>query len=61
MVVNAEQINKTTTLTLPNEEEWRQAITDNHDLRFIKIIVSIPEEAHIDPKELIKNGYVKNF
>ena len=44
------QINKTITLPINNEEEWRQATSEDHDLGYIKIILSSPEETPIDPK-----------
>ena len=31
-MVHARQINKTTTLILPTEEEWRQDTSEDHDL-----------------------------
>ena len=36
MMVHVGQINKTTTLTLPTEEEWRQATSEDRALRYIK-------------------------
>ena len=59
--VHAGQINETTTLPLPTEEEWRKATSDNHDLIYIERILSIPEEKPIEPKELRNKGYVKYF
>ena len=50
VMVHVGKINKTTTLTLPNEEDWRQAISENHDIGYIKRILSSPEETLIDPK-----------
>ena len=50
VMVHAVQINKTTTLPLPTEEEWRQATSKVHDLGYIKRILSSPEETRIDPK-----------
>ena len=50
VMVHAVQINKTTTLPLPTEEEWRQATSKGHDLGYIKRILSSPEETRIDPK-----------
>ena len=43
VMVHAGYINKTTTLHLPLEEEFRQAILEDHDLRYINIILSSPE------------------
>ena len=60
-MVHAGQINKTTTVPLPNEEDWRQATSEDRDIGYIKRILSIPEETPIDPKELIKKGYAKPF
>ena len=41
VMVHAGQVNKTTTLPLPTDEEWRQAISEDHDLGYIKRILSI--------------------
>ena len=49
-MVHAGQIKESTTLPLPTEVEWRQATSDDHDLGYIKNILSSPEETHIDPK-----------
>ena len=49
-MLHAGQINKTTTLPLPTEGEWRKAISEDNDIGYIKRILSIPEEAPIDPK-----------
>ena len=59
--VHVGQINKTTTLSLPTEEYWSKATTEDHDIRYIKRNLSSPEETQIKPKELIKKGYVKPF
>ena len=61
VMVNAYQINETTTLHLPPEEESRQATSEYHDLGYIKRILSSPEEKPIEPKELKNKGYVKPF
>ena len=61
VMVNLVHINKTTTLTLPTEEVWIQAISEDHDIGYIKIILSIPEETPIDPKELRNKRSVKPF
>ena len=60
-MVHAGQINKTTTLTLPTGEEWSQATLQDNDLRYIKRILSSPEETLIEPKEFRNKGYVKPF
>ena len=60
MTVNAGNINKTKTLPLPIEEEWRQATSEDHDLRYIKKTLFSPEETPIDPKYLRNKGYVKH-
>ena len=49
VMVHAVNINETKTLCLPIEEEWRQATSEDHDLGFIKSILSVLEEAHIGP------------
>ena len=49
-MVHVGHINKTTTLCIPTEEGWGQATADYHDLRYIDIILSVPEETPIDPK-----------
>ena len=49
-MVNAVQINETTTLCLTTEEEWGQATSEDHDIRYIKNILSVPEQTTIDPK-----------
>ena len=41
--VHAVNINKTTTLTIPTEDEWRQNTSEDHDLRYIKRILSSPD------------------
>ena len=40
--VHAGQVNKTKTLPLPTEKEWRQATSEDHDIGYIKRILSIP-------------------
>ena len=42
VMVNLVQINKTTTLSLPTEEEWSQTTSQDHDLGYIKRILSSP-------------------
>ena len=49
-MVHAVQINKTKTLPLPTEEEWKQATQEDHDLRYIKRILSSPEDTPTEPK-----------
>ena len=61
VMVNEGHINKTTILPLPTEEEWRQATSEDHDLGYIKKILSSLEEIPIDPKELRNKCYVKTF
>ena len=61
LMVHAGNINKTTAIPLPTNEEWRQATSEDNDIGYIQGILSIPEETPIDPKELRKNGYVKPF
>ena len=41
-MVHSSQINVTTALTLPTEEDWRQAISEDHDLVYTKRILSSP-------------------
>ena len=60
-MVHSEQINKTTTLLLPTEEEWIQGISEDYDFGYIKRILYSTEETHIEPKELRNKGYVKPF
>ena len=50
VMVHEGYIKKTTTLPLPNEEEWRQATSEDHDLGCIKRVLYSPEETPIDPK-----------
>ena len=50
VMVHAGKINKTTTLRLPTEEEWRQATSYDNDLGYIRRILSSPEETPIEPK-----------
>ena len=61
VIVNGVQINETTTLPLPTEEEWRQATSEDHDLGYIKMILSCTEETPIETKEPRKKGYVEPF
>ena len=49
-ILNAGQINKTTTLPLPTEEEWRKDASYHPDIGYINIILSSLEETHIEPK-----------
>ena len=60
-MVHAGNINKTTAIPLPTNEEWRQAISEDHDIGYIQRILSIPDKTPIDSKELRKNGCVKPF
>ena len=48
--VNAGHINKITTLPLPAEGDWKQATSEDNYLRYIKSILSSPEEKPIEPK-----------
>ena len=57
IVVHTGKFNKTTTLCLPTEEEWRQAISEDLYLCYIKRISYGMEETHIDPKEVSNKGY----
>ena len=50
LMVHTVYINKTTKLPLPTEEDWRQDTLEDHDLGYIKRILSRPEETPIDPK-----------
>ena len=50
VMVHTGQINKTTTLPLCNEEEWRQATSEDHDIGYIKIVLSSKKDTPIDPK-----------
>ena len=59
--VHVGKINKTTTLPLPTEESWSQDTSEDHDLGYIKRILSSPEETTIYPKELRNKGCVKPF
>ena len=54
-------INETTTIYLPIEEQWRQATAEENDLEYINNILSGPEETPVESKELIKKGHVKPF
>ena len=60
-MVHVGHINKTTTLTLPYGEEWRQATSEYRDTGCINRILSSPEDTPIEPKELRNKGYVKPF
>ena len=48
LMVHGGQINETTTLILPTEEERRQNTSEDHDLGYIKRILFIPVETPID-------------
>ena len=61
VMVYAGHINETTTLCLPTEDEWRQATSKDHNLRYIKRILFFLEEKPIDPKYLRNNGYARPF
>ena len=61
VMVQTGNINETTTLSLPTEEEWRKATSDNHDIGYIQNILSGPEETLVDPKYLRNKGCVKPF
>ena len=50
MIVHMGHINETTTLPIPTEEEEKQATPEDHDLVYIKMVLSSPEETHIDSK-----------
>ena len=50
VIVHAGQINKTTTLPLPTDEYWMQATSEDHDIGYIKRILSSPDDTPIDPK-----------
>ena len=50
VVVYAGQINETTTLPLPTEEEWMQDTSEDHYLGYIKRVLSSPYETPIHPK-----------
>ena len=60
-MVHAEQINETTTLCLPKEEEWMQDTSEDNDLGYMKNILSCREETPVHLKELINKGYAKRF
>ena len=49
-MVHVVHINEIAALPLPTEEEWRQATSEDHDLRYIKKTLFSPEETPIDPK-----------
>ena len=49
VMVHVVQINKTTTLPLPTEEKCRYATSEDHDLGYIKRVLSSPEDTPIDP------------
>ena len=61
LVMHKGQINKTTTLCLPTEAYWSQATAQGHDPKYIKIILSGPQETPINPKELRNKWGVKIF
>ena len=42
VMVHVGQINKTTTIFLPPEEEWRQSTEEDIDIRYIKRILCGP-------------------
>ena len=42
VMVHARHINKTTTIPIPTEEEWRQATSEDHDIGYINRILSSP-------------------
>ena len=50
LMLHAEYINKTTTPPLPTEEDWNQATSEDHDLIYIKRILSSTEDTPIGPK-----------
>ena len=50
VMLHSGKINETTTLCIPTEEEWRHATSEDHDLVYIKRILSSLEETRIDPK-----------
>ena len=60
-MVHVGHIKKTTTPTLPTNKEWRQATSEDHDIRYIKRILSSLEETPIDSTYLRNKGYVKPF
>ena len=41
-MVHAGQINETTTLPLPTEEDWKQATSEENDIGYIRRILSSP-------------------
>ena len=47
VLLYAGQINETTTLFIPTEEERSQATAEDHDLRFLKRVLSGMEETPI--------------
>ena len=49
-MVHAGKLNETTTLPLPTYEEWILVTSEDHNLGYIKRILSSPEETPIDPK-----------
>ena len=49
-MVYAGQMNKTTTIYLPTQEEWRQDKYEYHDLGHIKRILYSAQDTPIDPK-----------
>ena len=50
VMAHARHINETTTLYITTEEEWSQATSEYHDLRYIKRILFGLEETLIDTK-----------
>ena len=48
VMVNQGQKNETTTLCIPTEEQWRKSTAEDHDLRYIKSILSGMEGKPID-------------
>ena len=43
VMAHADHINETATLCLPIEEEWRQYTSEDHDIRYVKRILSGPK------------------
>ena len=58
VMVHAGNINKTTTLPLPIEEEWRQDTSEYHDLGYIKIIYLF-QRRHLLNLKVISNTFSK--
>ena len=61
VMVHLLQIKKSTTLPLHTDEDWRKFTSEDHDLGYIKSIISIPDETTINPKELRNSANVKPF